>query len=246
MSDAHRELRRYYRIPSIVPVDFQLQGATNEPLDPEIRTAFTRDLSEAGLCLEVHSLPAALVTRLQDVTTEMRIEVDINLSGRTLRIPGRVAWRRPMTEGKRQGYQLGVQFRDVSAADAAAIAAYARRAARRPRIVRGVLAVLAALLLASAALYLWQGTFYREQLADSHRALAETERQYVNATDRLGDKQMELRWLAVRVREMADMLDEQQGRQTPPAQPTRPAIEELSDNVERLRAALMAGKTIKD
>ena len=50
MSDAtpsYPTRRRFVRIPSVVPVDYQFLTDAGAPVHPDVRTAFTRDLSEA-------------------------------------------------------------------------------------------------------------------------------------------------------------------------------------------------------
>jgi hypothetical protein len=226
------DTRRYFRIPSIVPIGFQLLSASGAPLDPEIRTGFTRDLSKGGLCLEVLSLPPALVARITDESASVNALLDIDLPHRVLRVSGRVAWHRQGAQGGKQQLLLGIQFRDVSTVDANAIEAFSRRAALRPKIVKGVLATLCALLLLGGGFYLWRVNAYESELADSHRDLVNAEGRVVNASDRLGDMQVELRWLAVRSHELVQTLDRAQGGKANP--PARPVLDELADNLDRL------------
>lgn len=235
MSSARSETRQFVRIPSIVPVDFQLRDKSGEVLDPEIRTAFTRDLSEAGMCLEVHRVAARVVEQLEATGSELTIEVDIDLSSKVLRVPGRIAWRRKVT----QGWLLGVEFREVAAGDAQAIAAYARREALKPRLIAGVVSALVVLAGLAIALYVWQGKKLTADLEDSRHKLAKTEQQYVHASDQLGDRQVELRWLAVRLRDLADQLDAQQGRD-PKKAANEPSsvVDDLKESVDRLGLAL--------
>ncbi len=224
-----------------MPVDFQLLSPAGAPLDPEIRTAFTRDLCMGGLCLEVHSLPPGLATRVAEQPTTLGINVDIELPGRALRLSGRVAWRREITVGRKQVLLLGVEFKELAEEDGAEIDAFALRAARRPRIVRAVVAGLSALLLLGGGYYLWRVDAYERVLAATHETLAKAEGRAESTNDRLGDMQVELRWLAVRARELVQTLDDGRDEDAsggpasdPASQVTRPVVDEIADSLERL------------
>lgn len=231
------DLRRHIRIPSILPVDFQLRGGGGERFDPEIRTAFTRDLSEGGLRLEITTLPEVVAARLRG-KEPLTIEVDIALPGRTLRIPGRVAWRGPGAD-TRAGWVVGVQFTDVSAADAAAITEYARQAARRPVIVKTVLAAMAVLLVVGGLVYWWNTGILTHRIETTRQALVKSEQEVAQVSDSLGDRQLEIGWLATQVRELADVLDEREGRVPPPAEPGKSPAQELARAIQRLRASIL-------
>lgn len=243
MPSSRSESRQYVRIPSIVPVDFLLRDKSGEVLDPEIRTAFTRDLSQAGMCLEVHHAPPRVTEYFNAPTSELAIEVDIDLPTKVLRVPGRIAWRRPaLQQGTGQGWLLGVEFAEVAPADAQAIAAYARSAALKPRLVRGALAALVLLSGLAFGLYVWQGKKLTADLEDSRHKLEKTEQQYVQASDQLGDRQVELRWVAVQLRDLADELDAKQGRQPQKSGGAASVVDDLKDSAKRLGVALSPGE----
>ncbi len=235
---ATSETRRHHRLPSVVPVDFQLLSGDREPLDPEIRTAFTRDLSGGGLCLEVRRLPEPLMTRLAQPDKPLSIEVDISLPERTLRIRGRIAWKSRESVGDRENHLIGVEFLNVPKADQEALSSFAKRAARRPKIIRAAIATLAILFVGSAALYVTQTRQYEAKLVDTYGALATSRQKNVKANDHIGDLQMELRWLAVRTRELIDVLEEEQGIRSSKTQEQRPVIDDLSENIEKLHALI--------
>ena len=245
MATAERpDLRRHIRIPSILPVDFQLQSPQGERFDPEIRTAFTRDLSEGGLRLEITTLPEPVAARLR-AAEPLAIEVDIALPRRTLRVPGRVAWRAPAA-GTRAGWILGVQFTQVSPADASAIADYARQAARRPFIVKTVLAAMAVLLVVGGLVYWWNTGILTHRIETTRQALVKSEQEVAQVSDSLGDRQLEIGWLATQVRELADVLDEREGRKPPPPEAGKTPVQELARGIERLRAAIQPAATTKE
>ena len=64
MTTAPTSTRHYIRIPTIVPVGFQLLAADHTPLGPDIRTGFTRDLSEGVVvCTPQHRVVLAMTPK---------------------------------------------------------------------------------------------------------------------------------------------------------------------------------------
>jgi len=241
--------RRFVRIPSIVPVNFQLLSSTGNPLDLEVRTAFTRDLCAGGLCLEIHSLPASLVTQLAEPRGDFGVVVDLEIPGRALRLWGRVAWQRQVSEGTKPMWLLGVQFRDLSPSDGEAIQAYAVRVARRPRIVKAVLATLAVLLVMAGGLYLWRVRGFESVLAETHENLDRARGHVTRSNDALGDMQLELRWLSVRAHELVQTLDASDvAEKTADAESTeeRTVLKDLAASLDRLEVLIRRECKIKD
>jgi len=226
--------RRYLRVPSIIPVDYQLLSPKGEPLDSEIRTAFTRDLGKGGLCLRVRSVPAGLEDLSNGAATSHRITVDLALPSRTLRVPGRIVWSRPPEFPDQAGKLLGVEFSSIGDEDVNAIMDYARAAARRPKIRRAVIAGLCLLALVSLALYAWSNAAHRREMTQAQARLHRSQTKVVVASDQAGDAQVELRWLTLQVEEMIENLETGKTGTDPMSKENRPAIEELAAKIRKL------------
>lgn len=238
MADAapSRTVRTYYRIPSIVPVDFQLLSKSGDPIDQDVRTGFTRDLSEGGLCLQLHSLPDWLAKVLDDRRGEPRISIDISLPKRTLRVAGRVAWCHIDSESGGKKRLVGVEFLDLDSQTRAAVADYGRRAARRPMIIRGVGLGLLLLLVAVLGLYGWSEREHETERKELQSALTQTSGQKEAASKELENLYVELRWLSVEVAEIATTIGQERQPDDLDFNGMGSAIEDLTANVAEVRS----------
>jgi len=143
---AGEELRKYVRIHTIVPVYFQMVSKTRGPIDAEVRTAWTRDISMTGLCLHIRDLPKPLANMvIKDSLDDLILSMDIAMPHHILRVKGQPVWRSP--EGDAGGIVVGVQFAEVEDDDARKIIKYAKASRRKPIIIRTLIAssILAAL-----------------------------------------------------------------------------------------------------
>jgi hypothetical protein len=226
--------RRYVRIPSIIPVRYQLL-AGQAAIDSEVRVGFTRDLSSGGMCLRAYALPPALVAQLTaDEVNGVRLDVDLHK--RTVRLEGRIAWSQPSAERRRESHLIGVEFQSIGRDDAAALERFARRMARRPAVVRAAVAVTLALLLAAVATLFGLNNSYLKETLLAEKTAADVSSRYRHAADEIGDANVELRWLNTEVSEMLQQLDGSRPRL--PADKTATPLEELSSNVQRLKAVV--------
>jgi hypothetical protein len=237
------ENRRHIRIPSILPVDYQLQDPTGAKLGPEVRTAFTNDLSAGGMRLRLTTVPAAVTTQLAS-GQPLDVVVDLPLPRRRLRVSGKVVWRGGSTDGV-SSWLLGVQFKDVAPADAEAIVAYARKAARKPLILRTTLVALAALLLVGGFVYSWQTGLLRRRVETTQHALVQSEREAFLVSGKLRSSEVDLTTLAEEVRAIANLLDERAGRKPLETTPGLTPLEQIRLDLARVRAAAITPQAPK-
>lgn len=204
--EASTDRRRYYRIPSVVPVDFQIVSKSRGAPDPEIRRAVTTDLSGHGLCLKIASLPPTLTLHLQaQALDDLVIHMDLVLPKRSLRIPGRLAWAREAVPPP-SGYVIGVEFIDIEPDDASAIVGFAKRAARRPKIYKVIVAVLLLVIIAGAALYGRSQATHQEALESASRELEATNRAYQELADELETQNQQFEDLSTRVKAFVELM----------------------------------------
>ena len=89
----------------VLPIFYQLLGTDGAPLDSEIRAAFTQDVSKSGMCLEIRHPPSVVKgVLLPQPKDGLRMELDLNLPHKRLRLNTRVAWVMPVlsqSHGKR-------------------------------------------------------------------------------------------------------------------------------------------------
>jgi hypothetical protein len=229
------ERRRYFRIPTVVPVDFQLLSAQQVPLDPEVRTGITRDLSEHGMCLRVARLPHELRQSLQAPDMgDLRIALDIPIPKRTLRVFGRVAWSNvalPSSETT-----IGVEFVDVAKADGALIAHFAKQAARRPKIIRTVVAGLALAVVGVALAFGWQVMMHRRAMAIASQQVAQATKQYDDVAGYMEKLTEDLSALSQKVRMLTDAEKPETGGTRGSGRSS--AADEVRSNIAEIQATI--------
>ena len=178
--------RRYYRVPSVVPVNYRIISTTEGPLDTEVRTAFTEDLSQTGLCLSIRSLPPLLFERLsREKTDDLRLEMDISMRDRTVRVLGSIAWSKAIENSTSGGLSLGIAFEDIDPLDSSAVLSFAKRAARKPFVIRGSLAAVAMVLLIVALSYRSSVSTQQEALNAADQQLSAAEKRYQSLAQQL-------------------------------------------------------------
>ncbi|MEK7706111.1 MAG: PilZ domain-containing protein, partial [Myxococcota bacterium] len=221
MSDAtpsYPTRRRFVRIPSVVPVDYQFLTDAGAPVHPDVRTAFTRDLSEAGLCLRVSTLPESAERALAVTHTPPRISVDLDLARHRLRVAGRVIWVTPATPGTRE-HLVGIAFQDLAANDAEAVRAFAVRAARRPRMSRTAMALLGLIALVASAAAYWNHAQRNAENARAGEAVTLATHQYEETALDLQELSGNIRALSTEVDALVAAF-----ASPPPGAPVAPAV----------------------
>lgn len=249
MSESHADeasRRRYLRIPSVVPIDYQFLKADNVPVHPDIRTAFTRDLTAAGLCLQVSTLPESAEEALAAVNAPPRIVIDLALPTRRLRIAGRVAWVKPAAPGTKE-HLVGVEFLGINDSDAQEILRFAQRATRRPAIWRSLLTGLAVATLLAVGIAYWNHRERTEQLGRAGAALKQVSTEYNETSADLHALSSSIRSLSAEVDALAAALAAETGDTPPPPtddptardsdepQLVAPPIDDLSSSVDKLK-----------
>ncbi|MBI3179304.1 MAG: PilZ domain-containing protein, partial [Deltaproteobacteria bacterium] len=150
-------------MPVVLPVFFQLLNAEGKAVDAEIRAAFTEDVSGTGLRLQIRHLPASLKERLQETPPDLRMQLDMPLPHKRIRVESRVAWCRPDDKEGSDAVFVGIEFANLSREHGDEMLAVARRAVRRPKIRRMILAGLSLGLLLSAGALWWNHERHLEE-----------------------------------------------------------------------------------
>jgi hypothetical protein len=233
--------RRYIRVPSVVPVDFQFVSAQQGPLDAEVRTGITRDLSEHGLCLRIAQLPKALLDSVQaGEKQDVGIVLDIPIPRRTLRVSGRIVWTDTTVEPGQ--VVLGVEFRDIAGTDGLLIASFAKQAARRPKVIRATIGGLALAVVVVGLAFGWNVMMHRRAMTVAAQQIAQATKQYGDVATDLEKQTQDLLALSQRVRTFAEgekAEDDSGDADGAPALPrSSSAVEELRISISELQATI--------
>lgn len=252
------ERRKYVRIPTVVPVVFQFVSKASGPLEAEIRTGFTQDLSASGLCLQTGVLPEAVANYLEKgELDDLGLNLDLAMPDRSLRIGGRIAWRQAIPPAASRRFAVGVEFLKLDPKDAAAVAKYAKRSARKPKLFGAAIVGLLILTTAAIGLFLW-GTIQRQdsELALRTKLSAQNSRQQALAQS-LEQQTTELESVSKLLREIVTTQEELGGDSSelvfdldndgakPDNGELKPAtaVETLKTDIEKLRDQITALNT---
>jgi hypothetical protein len=195
-------------VPMMLPVFYQVFGPDGMALDPEIRTAMIRDLSQSGMCLQIRHVPEVLAGNLKPGGHEgLRMALDLALPEKRLRVVTRLAWIKRTPEIAPDAVQVGLEFMDLSEAHRAEIVRFAKSLARRPHIQRVVVATLAALVIVGAATLWWsmrarerERAVLTNELVETSEQLTHRENEYRETANALEEQTRELNELAERLR----------------------------------------------
>ena len=149
--------RRYLRLPSIFPVELhlpphQVSGCVQ---------GYTRNVSEGGLCFEVHGLTAHMREFLQHSPDPVTLVIHIPLTARPTRATATVAWCEHVAEADPEHYQLGLSFVDLPPAQRRRLTQQVRQLRWMPRVVATVSLTL---LMATMGLAAWDLHLYRHRV----------------------------------------------------------------------------------
>ncbi|MEZ4272442.1 MAG: PilZ domain-containing protein [Myxococcota bacterium] len=195
-----KEQRQFARIPSVLPVHFQLLGPAKGD-DSLVRTGLTQNLSEKGMSLHVSGLPESRMAQLRGDTQGVQLLLDIRIPGRTIRVAANVVRVTPCKENLDE-LIVGAHFVDLSAEDHEVLKVFSRRAARRPQIVRLTFFVLVSAVLLGSIGFAWHNAIQSESLTETARQLEETSREYDKLAFDLATQTEQLEKLSQEVRQV--------------------------------------------
>ncbi|MCK9554726.1 PilZ domain-containing protein [bacterium] len=145
--------RRYIRIDTVLPVEFQFtDAASGEPLT-DIRQGFTMDISKGGMCLVVRNLDKETVNLFEKTNCKILLHLDLIYRKTPIRVEGKIVASKQEKFSVPNEYVLHIAFTDIAQPDAAALVRYAMvRKHRMPIVIISLVIVGIALAFA-----LWRG-----------------------------------------------------------------------------------------
>lgn len=183
-ADNSAERRRYIRMPTIFPVEYQLYSSENDKLISPLKQGFTRDISAGGLCLEVKGLDNGFIPELQQTGTQLVVYINVPFHREPIRAKAELRWFKKIENKVPSHYLIGLEYVNISNITKKRIISYAKSLERRPKII--ALSIIALLLIASVTVF-----FIKREHVSTLRELAKVEKALVAANEQqevLGNK----------------------------------------------------------
>jgi hypothetical protein len=168
------ERRRYIRLSTVFPVEFEIVSSDGKEVLSEFHQSFTRDVSEGGICLEINNLKDELAGRLNDKTAKMRLQINVPFSAKPIAAEADAAWLKKIKEDHPNKFLIGISYKQIADRDRKRIVNFARFVWFRQKAVVAAVAVLA-IAIAFASLEVSKKEALRRE-AEKKLALVEKER----------------------------------------------------------------------
>ena len=159
-----QQSRKYIRLDSVFPVEFQVVGLDGESQLSEWLQGFTRNVGKGGLCLEVNRLPQELIPLLNGRQVKLCLKIEMPAVNRPVSALASIVWVKE-PDGNVSKYSLGLSYETIDRRQNAQIMFYAR-------LKRMLIPVGAALILILAAGFLL-GAYFNMKLIHSNKFMVE-------------------------------------------------------------------------
>ncbi|MFA5335267.1 MAG: PilZ domain-containing protein, partial [Candidatus Omnitrophota bacterium] len=136
------ERRRYIRLSTVFPVEFEVISLDDKEVLCEFHQAFTRDVSEGGMCLEINNLKDDLAEKLNRKSAKLRLQINMPFSSKPIEAIAEAAWIKKTKEHHPNKYLLGVYYEKISEKERRGIVGHARFLTLRPLFVGAAILLL--------------------------------------------------------------------------------------------------------
>ncbi len=168
------ERRRYIRLSTVFPVEFEVISLDDKEVFCEFHQAFTRDVSEGGMCLEINNLKDDLAEKLNRKSAKLRLQINMPFSSKPIEAVAETAWIKKIKEHHPNKYLAGVYYEKIAEKDRRGIVGHARFLTLRPFFV-GAAIILLAVSVALTRMELAKKEAMRKE-TEKKLALIESER----------------------------------------------------------------------
>ena len=159
-----QQSRKYIRLDSVFPVEFQVVGLDGTSQLSEWLQGFTRNVGKGGLCLEVNRLPPKLIPLLNGRQVKLSLKIEMPVVNNPVSALASVIWMKE-PDGNVSKYSLGLNYETIYRRQNAKIMFYAR-------LKRMFIPVAAALILILASGFLL-GAYLNMKLINGNKFMVE-------------------------------------------------------------------------
>ena len=174
------EHRRYIRLSTVFPVEFEIVSLDEKEIYSEFHQAFTRDVSEGGMCLEVNNLKDDLAEKLNKKSAKLRLQINMPFSAKPIAAVAETAWLKKTVEGHPNKYLIGIYYERISEKERKGIVNYANLLQLRPVIMVALMIILVATIAVTRVEVVKKEALRKE--AEKKIAIIEAERSKLSAS----------------------------------------------------------------
>ncbi|MCP4482726.1 MAG: hypothetical protein GY817_08265 [bacterium] len=140
--------RKYIRISSVLPVQIIITDKNKNVVWKTTFQGFTRDINEAGVCLEITNFDDSLITKINSGDYLFSLSIDLPNNEKLIQVFADPRWIKSIGDDTFKRYAIGVLFTDITEHDVHLIIKYAYRMHRKPK---QILALMIFFILIGAA-----------------------------------------------------------------------------------------------
>jgi len=137
-----QERRKYIRLETVFPVQFQLYSKETNKAVSLLKHGFTRNVSEGGICLEASELDEESVAKLQSSDTELGLYINMPYRREPIKAMAKLRWLKKIKEQFPNHYLIGIEYVRIPSSVRRQIIGYAKKLRRRPKIIAAIIFLL--------------------------------------------------------------------------------------------------------
>ncbi|KPK41587.1 MAG: hypothetical protein AMJ78_05080 [Omnitrophica WOR_2 bacterium SM23_29] len=168
------ERRRYIRLGTVFPVEFQVVSLDGSQVSSEFAQSFTRNVNEGGMCLEVNNLDEELAEKISSKAVKLSLRINMPFSEKPISATAQVAWISKIKQDYPNKFLIGISYETISDVERKHILNYAKALRLRPKLIAAAIVILAIAVATSSVLVSKKEALRRE--AERRIVLIEQER----------------------------------------------------------------------
>jgi len=120
------EKRRYIRLKSVFPVEFQLLDSKTNKAITDWKQGFTNNISKGGICLSVNNLEDDISQHITKQDTTLSLNINIPLNKKPIKAVAKIAWLTKVKDAPLNQYLIGLTYTDIERNNLIRIMRYAK------------------------------------------------------------------------------------------------------------------------
>ena len=118
--------RKYIRLNSIFPVEFQVLDSENKTAITKSKQGFTNNVSKGGICLSVNNVEEDFSRELSKENTLLALSINIPLNKKPVKATAKIAWVKKIEDSPINQHLIGLNYTDIDKKSLARIVGHAR------------------------------------------------------------------------------------------------------------------------